>query len=117
MPFSSALRTALGHSYLPERFFLRPLRAESEIVGAFSGDVAKKLGFAMFHLASVCWVGMAASMLLLEPAGAGYRQTLQIYAAVFALSGLGNFWAVGKPHFGDVLLLSTSGLILIALNY
>ena len=112
-----ALFTALGHSYLSERIFLRPLRAGVGIPGVFSGDVAKKLAFGMFHLASVCWVGMAASILVLDPSSRGYRSVLLIYAALYALSGLGNFWAVGKPHFGGILLLSTAALILVSLGY
>ncbi len=110
-----ALITAAGHSYLSERLFLAPLRAETTEGSVFSEDVAKKLAVAMFHLASLCWVGMAVSMLLLEPASGGYRATLHIYAAIYAISGLGNFWAVGKPHPGGVLLLSASVLILVAL--
>ena len=47
---------------------------------------------------------MAASLLLLDPAGGGYRETLLIYAGLYAISGVGNFWAVGKPHPGGVLL-------------
>jgi hypothetical protein len=100
---------------LSERLFLGPLRAETTEGSVFSGDVPKKLAAAMFHLASLCWVGMAISMLLLEPASGAYRGTLHIYAAIYAISGLGNFWAVGKPHPGGVLLLSSGALILAAL--
>jgi hypothetical protein len=110
-----AMVTALAHSYLSERLFLRPLRAQAAEQGVLSGEVAKKLTVAMFHLPSLCWAGIAVSMLLLEPGSGGYRATLQIYAGIYAISGVGNFWAVGKPHPGGLLLLSTSALILAAL--
>ena len=110
-----AMMAAAGHSILSERLFLRPLRSETLEGSVFSTDVSRKLVAAMFHLASVCWASMAVSMLLLEPGSGGYAATLCIYAAVYAISGLGNFWAVGKPHPGGLLLLSASVLILAAL--
>lgn len=110
-----ALMAAAGHSVLSERLFLRPLRGETIQGSVLSQDVAKKLVVAMFHLASLCWASMAISMVLLEPASGGYGATLLLYASIYTISGLGNFWAVGKPHFGGVLLLSSGFLILIAL--
>jgi hypothetical protein len=107
-----AVLAAVGHSTLSERLFLRPLRKETGGDGVFSGDVQKKLATAMFHMASLCWVTLAASMLLLEPGSGGYRITLHLFAAVFAISGLGNFWAVGKPHVGGVVLLAASLLVM-----
>jgi hypothetical protein len=109
-----ALLSAVGHSYLSERIYLRPLRAE-RADGVFSGDASKRLVTAMFHAPSLCWLGLAISMALLGPACGGYIETLLCYASIFAISGLGNFWATGRPHFGGVMLLSASGLILIAL--
>lgn len=111
-----ALLASAGHSILSERLFLTPLRSETIEGSVFSTDVAKRLAVAMFHLASLCWVGMAVSMLVLDPSGEGYATTLHLYATIFAISGLGNFWAVGKPHPGGVLLLATSVLILAALH-
>jgi hypothetical protein len=109
-----AALTAVGHSVLSERMFLQPLRAETT-GGVFSDDGPKRLVTAMFHLPSLCWAALALSMLLLEPGDPGSRATLQLYACVYAASGLGNFWAVGRPHPGGVLLLSTSALIGVAL--
>jgi len=116
LAFVLALLTAAGHSVLTERMFLRPLRAETAAGSVFSGDAPKKLATAMFHFPSLCWVGMAASMLLLEPASGGYRETLLIYAGIYAVSGVGNFWAAGRPHPGGVMLLAASALILTALH-
>ena len=111
-----ALLAAAGHSFLSERLFLMPLRSEAIEGSVFSTDVAKRLAVAMFHLASLCWVSMALSLLVLEPGAEGYEATLGLYAAVYAISGLGNFWAVRRPHPGGVLLLATSALILAALH-
>lgn len=110
-----ALIAAVGHSYLSERLFLRPLRADPAATGVLGNPVARRLVVGMFHLASVCWAGMAVSMLLLDPQASGHRATLQIYAAIYALSGLGNFWAVGGPHPGGILILSSAALILLSL--
>jgi hypothetical protein len=110
-----ALLTAAGHSLLSERMLLRPLRAETAGGTVFSDDARKKLATAMFHFPSLCWVGMAVSMLLLEPATGGYRETLLIYAGIYAVSGAGNFWATGRPHPGGVMLVAASALILAAL--
>jgi hypothetical protein len=111
-----ALMAAAGHSYLSERLVLGPLRSETLQGGVFSGAAAKKLASAMFHLASLCWAGMAISMLLLESSGAEPRATLHIYATIYAVSGLGNFWATGRPHPGGVMLLAAGALILVALH-
>ena len=110
-----ALLAAVGHSYLSERMYLRPLRAETGADSVFSNDASKRLVTAMFHSPSLCWLGLAISMLLLEPACGGYVETLLCYAGIFGISGLGNFWATGRPHFGGIMLLSASGLILVAL--
>ena len=115
LAFVLVMLTAVGHSVLSERLFLRPLRSETVPGSVFSAGTPQKLATAMFHLPSVCWAAMAISMLLLEPSAGGYRATLQVYAAVYAISGVGNFWAVGRPHPGGVLLLSASSLILVSL--
>ena len=111
-----AFATAAGHSYLSERLFLRPLRAESASGGVFADERARKLATAMFHLASLCWVGIAIGMLVLEPGSASSRSALPIYAGIYAISGFGNFWAVGRPHPGGILLLLASALILVELR-
>jgi len=110
-----ALFAALAHSYLSERIFLAPLRAEQVAGSVFSGAAPKRLVVAMFHLPSLCWASMAISLLVLEPAGSGYRETLLLFAAVYALSGIGNFWALGKVHPGGVVLLCAAAAILGAL--
>ena len=107
-----ALLAAIGHSYLSERKFLRPLRDEAITGSVFSNEPAKRLAVGMFHLASLCWAGMALSLLLQEPGDPAATGTLSIYAGIYAISGFGNFWIVGKPHPGGVLLLAASALIL-----
>jgi len=100
---------------LSERLYLVPLRLETVEGGVFSGESSKRLATAMFHMASLCWITMATTMLLLEPGSVGYRATLHLFAAVFAVSGFGNFWAVGRPHPGGVMLLSASLFVLASL--
>ena len=111
-----ALLAAAGHSFLSERLFLRPLRSGTADAAALSSGSAKRLVTAMFHLASVCWVTLAISLLVLDPRAEGASTTLHAHAAVYALSGLGNFWAVGGVHPGGVILLSAAALVLFGLH-
>jgi len=111
-----ALLAAVGHSFLSERLILAPLRREAIEGGVFSEPGRKRLAVAMFHLASLCWAGLAMGLLLLDPEASGDRETLHVFAAIYGISGLGNFWAVGRPHPGGVLLLSAAGLVLFALH-
>ena len=41
--------------------------------------------------------------------------TLAIYGALYALSGLGNFWALRRPRPGGILLLGTSLFVFTAI--
>ena len=109
-----ALATAVGHSVLSERVLLRALRAEAP-AGVLGHPAARRLVVGMFHLPSVCWAGMAVSMLLLDPQAAGYRATLHIYAAIYALSAGVTFWGIRRPHPGGFLILSAAALILVSL--
>ncbi len=111
-----ALLAAAGHSILCERIYLSPLRSETITGATFSADSGKRLVTAMFHLASICWAGMAIGVLVLDPEARGASTTLHMVAAIFALSGLGNFWAVGRVHPGGVILLSAAGLVLVGLH-
>lgn len=114
---SLAILAAIGHSTISEMKFLRPLRAETHENTVFSGLAAKRLASGMFHMASISWGTMGIAMLLLEPGHDGYRPTLHLFAAVFAMSGLGNFWIVGKLHPGGVLLLGAGILVLASLYF
>lgn len=110
-----ALLAAAGHSVLSERLFLRPMRSETLEDSVFHPGVAKRLVSAMFHLASVCWAGMAIVLLGLEPAGHASPSMLHVFAAIFLVSGLGNFWATRRMHPGGVLLCSAGALVLAGL--
>jgi heme exporter protein D len=112
-----AVVVPVGHSVLSQKIFLKPLALENHPDGALSSDVAKRLTFAMFHFASVCWLGMGVSILTMLWVGELHRSTLFVFAAVYALSGLGNFWSVRQPHPGGIMLCTISGLILAALNF
>ncbi|MDJ0787082.1 MAG: hypothetical protein QNK05_09775 [Myxococcota bacterium] len=110
-----AIATAVGHSILSERMFLRPLRREGGS-SVLSSPVGTRLSTAMFHLASLCWASLGVCLLVLSPEVPGDRAILWLFAGVFALSGLGNFWAAGRPHPGGVLLFGASAAILFALS-
>lgn len=114
--FALTLLTAAGHSYLSEKLFLRPMRRQSVTNEVFQNERARKLTTLMYHFPSLCWAAMGLCLLLLHPGTGGYREVLTLFAIVFALSGVGNFWAVGKPHAGGVMLLVTSGLVIASLS-
>lgn len=107
--------TAIAHSILSERLVLRPLRAETIPGSVVSGTSRQRLVSAMFHLPSIFWFGLAVSMLLMDPEASSSRSTLLVYATLFALSGIGNFWALSSPHPGGFMLLATAALICVAL--
>jgi hypothetical protein len=113
--FALALLVSVGHSPLSQKVFLTPLANESVQDTAFSTDVAKRLTFAMFHFASIFWIGMGVSILMMLQTGALHRSTLLLFAGIYGVLAVGNFWSVRQPHPGGLMLATISGLILAAL--
>ena len=117
--FALALCTAAGHSFLSEKVLLRSLRSQGAKGTAMAGRSTQRLTILMFHLASICWTGLAAGLaaglLFLDASAPSQRPLFLIAATVFAISGIGNFWSMGKPHFGGIMLLASSDLVLATL--
>src|SRR5262249_3021526 len=73
---------------------------------------------AVFHMPSLAWAVLGLGVLggRLE----GGNQLLSIVALiVFAASGIGNLAALGRPHFGGLILLGAAAMTLadLLLNY
>ena len=111
-----AVMAAFGHSFLSERLFLRPLRARSSGASA-AGSIAEpgrmRLVTLMFHMPSLFWAVMAVCLLALAPVtDSSTRFVFNLFAGVFLLSGLGNFWATRRIHPGGVVLLLAGACVL-----
>lgn len=101
--------SAIGHSYLSERFVLRPLfaaRGENRILANAS---TRRLLRWVWHLPSFAWAQIAGATLWL----AIYPQTMDNTARTFLLYfGVGvymtaaffNLFALRRPHVGNILL-------------
>jgi hypothetical protein len=57
--------SAIGHSYLSERFILRPLFAAADGNRILASPVNRRLMYAMWHLPSIAWTLVAAATLRL----------------------------------------------------
>ncbi len=101
--------SAIGHSYLSERFVLGPLLAAPGDNRIWRSASNHRLMRAMWHLPSFAWTQVAAATLwfVLRP------ETLDAQAtAVLAFFGVGaygtaaviNALCMQKPHVGNILL-------------
>lgn len=102
----AGLGSAFGHSYLSERFILRPMHATRGDNRVLANASNWRVTVAMYHLVSLVWVAIALATLWLmfNPD----RDTLLLLAviggALYFLSALGNLWALRRPHVGNILL-------------
>lgn len=100
--------SAIGHSYLSERYILRPLFAATNGNGILESPVNRRLMYAMWHLPSIAWSLVAAATLWI-----GSRHIVDQSAETLLLYfGLGTYlpaaiWnaiAFRGPHVGNILL-------------
>jgi len=101
---------AIGHSVVGERQTLGPLYAGNS-GGVLKSRRTRAILRAVFHMPSLAWAVLGLGVLAgrLE----GGNQLLSIIAViVFAASGIGNLAALGRPHFGGLILLGAAVLTL-----
>lgn len=102
----AGLGSAFGHSYLSERFILKPMYAARGDNRVLADGASWRVTVAMFHLVSLAWVAIASATLwlVLNP----QREALVLLAvlggAFYFLSALGNLWSLRRPHVGNILL-------------
>ncbi|MEP2101549.1 MAG: hypothetical protein ABJP02_02855 [Parasphingorhabdus sp.] len=98
-----AVTVAAAHFILGEQAVLKPLFAEPT-QGILSAPTMRHLTWAMFQLHSLVWGSLGVAVLLNRLQGGG---DLIGYLAIliFAISGIGNFAALRRPHPGGILLL------------
>jgi len=100
---------AIGHSYLSERFILRPLFAVTNGNRILENPVNRRLMYAMWHLPSLMWCLVAAATLWLALAPQTFdapAHTLLLYfgIGIYMPAALWNLIAFRGPHVGNILL-------------
>jgi hypothetical protein len=114
----AGLGSAIGHSYLTERFLLRPMyaaRGDNPVLAIAS--MRRVIRWVM-HLPSFAWAQVALTTLWLALSGPSDALTAFAYfgAGIYLTSALANLWALRRPHVGNILLtVAALGLIAGAL--
>jgi hypothetical protein len=101
---------AIGHSMIGERQILGPLYAGNP-GGVLKSRRTRAILRAVFHMPSLAWAVLGLGVLAgrLE----GGNQLVSIIAViVFTASGVGNIAALGRPHFGGLILLGAAAMTL-----
>ena len=100
---------AIGHSYLSERYVLRPLYANGAGNRILEDPIQRRLMYAMWHLPSIAWSLVAAATLWRTLAPASFdtsASTLLAYLGIgiYMPAALWNAVAFRGPHIGNILL-------------
>lgn len=101
--------SALGHSYLSNRFVLRPLYAKSAGNRILEDSIQRRLMYAMWHLPSIVWALVAGATLWLALSPGAFdttARTLLLYfgIGIYMPAALWNAIAFRGPHVGNILL-------------
>ena len=105
-----SIASAIGHSLISERKFLRPLYAEAR-TGLFAARSVRDITRGIFHMPSMVWVVLGLGVLAARIEGG--NPLLSIVAAIiFTASGVGNLAALRRPHIGGLMMLGAAALTL-----
>jgi hypothetical protein len=112
---------AIGHSYLSERFILRPLYAKSAGNRILESPVNRRLMYAMWHLPSIAWTLVAAATLWLAFAPEAFDATARLLLVYFGIgiympAAVWNAIAFRGPHIGNILLTIASLTLWFGVN-
>jgi hypothetical protein len=107
------LGIAIGmlHSMIGERRILGPLYAETH-TGILRPRATQAIIRAVWHLPSIFWAALGIAVYFSRLAG-GLPIVSIMAAALFAISGIANLFALRRPFVGGFMLLTTSALCLI----
>jgi energy-converting hydrogenase Eha subunit C len=113
--------SAIGHSYLSQRFVLRPLYAKSAGNRILEDPIMRTLMYAMWHLPSLTWALVAAATLWLALAPAAFDPTARVLLLYFGIgiymsAALWNAIAFRRPHIGNILLTIASLALWFGVN-
>lgn len=112
---------AIGHSYLSERFVLRPLFAATNGNHILESPINRRLMYAMWHLPSIAWTLVAAATLRLALAPHALDASAATMLLYFGLgtylpAALWNALAFRGPHVGNILLTVASLTLWFGVN-
>lgn len=101
--------SAIGHSYLSERFVLAPMLAQSDANRVLKRPDMQRLMRGIWHLPSFIWsltAGVTVWLLLApDMFDAPARAVFCIFGVgIYASSALVNVLALRTPHIGNILL-------------
>jgi hypothetical protein len=101
---------AIAHSVLSERVLLGPLFRERSD-GMLASEPTRNIIRAVFHMPSLAWsaLGIAVFFNRLQEGSDLLPITVIV---VLAISGIGNFAALRRPHPGGIILLVMAGATL-----
>ena len=102
--------SAIGHSVISERKFLRPLYAEPRS-GLFAARSARAITRGIFHMPSMVWVILGLGILAARIEGGNPLLSI-VAATIFTASGVGNLAALRRPHIGGLLMIGAAALTL-----
>lgn len=113
--------SAIGHSYLSDRYVLRPLYAKSAGNRILEDPIQRRLMYAMWHLPSIAWSLVAAATLWLALSPGAFdatARTLLIYFGIgtYLPAALWNAIAFRGPHVGNILLTIASLALWFGVN-
>ena len=110
----AGLGSAIGHSYLGERYVLRPMfaaRGDNRVLGVAS---MRRVTRWVWHLPSFAWAQVAlATLWLTLAAPAELRMFSYFGAAIYLTAALANLWAMRAPHVGNILLTIAAATLLL----
>jgi hypothetical protein len=117
----AGLGSAIGHSYLSERYILRALFAATNGNRILENPVNRRLMYAMWHLPSIAWSLVAAATLWLYFEPQAFDATARILLVGFGFgiympAALWNAIAFRRPHVGNILLTIASLALLFGAN-
>jgi hypothetical protein len=99
--------SAIGHSYLGERFVLRPLFADPQ--GVLKVAATRRITRWVWHLPSFAWAQVAAATLWLALSPQALDANAQALLAyfgvgIYAAAAFFNALGLRRPHVGNILL-------------
>lgn len=111
----AGLASALGHSYLSERFILRPLSATRGDNRVLADAANWRVTVAMYHLVSLAWIAIAGATvwLLLNPQSDSLTLIASIGGAFYFASALANLWCLRRPHVGNIMLTIAAATLIV----
>jgi hypothetical protein len=109
----AAIVSAIGHSFLGERYLIQPLLAAN--IPFLKPLARRRLLRGILHLASVAWFGIGAMLIYEAQQGAADPAWLYFIVPVFALSGLMNLWALRSVQPGWIAMFIAAAALAYAL--